>query len=243
MLFVEDYEHRLGKGVVSVVEMGREGPIGRPEPVLEQPGHLSYPFVFERDGSVWMIPENVSAGAVDLYRSTNFPGGWVHEATLISGIVASDATLLERDGRWWLFATVRDAGGAFSDALYLWSAPDFRGPWTAHRRNPVLVDIASARPAGRFVERGGVLYRPVQDCRTGYGGALGIARVDRLDDDDYAQTVETILRPGREWPGRRLHTLNCAGGFEFIDGSSEAPRWTLLGRRQAHPDGDKDAKS
>jgi hypothetical protein len=102
--------------------------------------------------------------------------------------------------------------------LYLWSAPDFRGPWTAHRRNPVLIDIASARPAGRFVERDGALYRPVQDCRNGYGAALGIARVDRLDHEQYRQTVETIIPPGRELGGRRFHTLNSAGGFEFIDG-------------------------
>jgi len=31
--------------------------------------------------------------------------------------------------------------------------------------------------------------RPVQDCSTGYGMALGLARIDRLDDDSYAQTM------------------------------------------------------
>jgi hypothetical protein len=225
MLFLEDYEYRLGRGVISAVEFGPDGPIGAPIRVLEQPGHLSYPFVFEREGSLWMVPESCSAGTVDLYRSTDFPSGWVRESTLISGVVASDATLIERDGTWWLFATVRDSGGSFSDALHLWSAPDFRGPWTPHPRNPVLIDIASARPGGRLVERGGVLYRPVQDCRTGYGAAVGVARVVRLDHQQYRQTVEAILRPGPEWIGRRLHTLNSAGGFEFIDGSAPAPRW------------------
>ena len=217
-LFLEDYEYRRGKGVISAIEIGPEGPVGVPSAVLEQPGHLSYPFVFEREGSVWMIPESCSAGTIDLYRSTKFPAGWVRESTLISGVVASDATLIERDGTWWLFATVREGGGSFSDALHLWSAPDFRGPWTAHRRNPVLIDIASARPAGRIFERDGALYRPVQDCRNGYGAALGIARVDRLDHEQYRQTVEAIIPPGPELGGRRFHTLNSAGGFEFIDG-------------------------
>lgn len=40
-LFVEEYEHRLGKGIISAVTFGTEGPIGQPRPVLEQPGHLS----------------------------------------------------------------------------------------------------------------------------------------------------------------------------------------------------------
>jgi hypothetical protein len=175
-----------------------------------------------------MIPESCVANSIDLFRATHFPGGWVKEATLVSGLVASDATLVEHGGRWWMFATVRDGGGAFSDTLHLWSAPDFRGPWTPHRANPVLIDIASARPAGRFVSRDGMLFRPVQDCRRGYGAALSIARVDKLDDEGFVQCVETIITTGPRWPGRRLHTLNSVtssvGDFEFIDGSGHARR-------------------
>ena len=231
-LFVEDYIHRLGKAIISAVPFGPAGPIGRPEPVLELPYHLSYPFVFERDGEVWMVPESCANGTVDLYRATAFPGGWVKEATLLSGIVASDATLVEHGGSWWMFATVRDGGsGAFSDTLHLWSAPDFRGPWTPHPNNPVLIDIASARPAGRMVKRGDQLLRPVQDCRRSYGAALGIARISHLDLIGMEQVVETILNPGALWDGRKLHTLNEAGGFEFIDGSAIAPRWKQRGGR------------
>lgn len=232
-LFVEDFVHSVGKGIISAVEFGPNGPLGQPEPVFEQPGHLSYPFVFARDGEIWMIPESCVAARVDLFRATAFPGGWVKEATLIEGVVASDATLIEQDGQWWLFATVRDRGGSFSDALHLWSAPDFRGPWTPHPRNPVLIDIASARPAGRMVLRDGRLLRPVQDCRQGYGKALGIARVTQLDDAGFAQEIETILEAGPLWPGRRLHSLNSAGGFEFIDGSAMVRRNPLARRRPA----------
>jgi hypothetical protein len=228
-LFVEDYIHRLGKAIISAVPFGPAGPLGSPVPVLELPYHLSYPFVFERDGEVWMIPESCANGTVDLYRATAFPGGWVKESTLLSGVVASDATLVEHGGRWWMFATVRDGAGAFSDALHLWSAPDFRGPWTPHPNNPVLIDIASARPAGRMVMRGGDLIRPVQDCRRSYGAALGIARISHLDLTGMEQVVETILNPGELWSGRKLHTLNEAGGFEFIDGSAISPRWKHRG--------------
>ena len=225
-VFMEEFEHRQGKGIISAVDFGPEGPLGRPEPVLDLDCHLSYPFVFARDGAVWMIPETCGRGRIELYRATDFPRGWVREAVLIDGAVASDATLVERDGRWWMFATVQD-GGCYSDALHVWSAPDFRGPWTPHPRNPVLIDVASARPAGHFVERGGALFRPVQDCRRGYGYALGLARVLRLDDDGFEQVVETTLGAGPRWRGRRMHTLNAAGGFEFIDGSGRAggPPW------------------
>ena len=227
-LFVEEFPHLTGKGVISAVEMGAEGPMGTPEPVLERPGHLSYPFVFARDGEMWMIPESGSAGTIDLYRAKTFPGGWTHERTLVSGLCANDATLVERDGKWWMFATVRDGEGSFSDSLWLWTAPDFRGPWTAHPLNPVMIDAASARPAGRMFEQGGALWRPVQDCRRGYGAAMALARVDRLDEGGFAQTIAAVLKPGAGWPGRRVHSYNEAGGFEFIDGSGWAPKWGVL---------------
>lgn len=219
-LFVEEFEHRRGKGVISAVRFGPDGPIGRPEPVLERDHHLSYPFVFAAEGCVWMIPESSSAGTIDLYRATAFPGGWVHAAVLVADVVAGDATLVRHGGSWWMLATVREEGGCYSDALHLWQAEDFRGPWRAHPRNPVLIDVGSARSAGRIVRRDGALIRPVQDCRKGYGTALGLARILRLDETGFEQVVETTLRAGPAWPGRRLHMLNTAGGLEFVDGSS-----------------------
>lgn len=233
-LFVEDYEHARGKGVISAVAFDAKGPVGTPVPVLEEPYHLSHPFVFAREGAVWMIPESSLNGTVDLYRSTAFPGGWIKEATLLSGLTAGDVTLLQQGERWWMFTTVRDihadndtgpVRGSYSDALYLWSAPDFRGPWTPHAANPVLIDIASARPAGHVVARDGVLIRPVQDGRRGYGEALSLARIDRLDDEGFSQTVETTLRAGPGWAGNRLHTLNRSARFEFIDGSGRVRRF------------------
>lgn len=229
-VFVEDFEHRLDRGVISVLEFDADGPIGAPRPVLDTGSHLSYPFVFEHRGEMWMVPESCSASSVDLYRAERFPGGWVKQASLVSGVVASDATLFEHDDRWWMLATVQDEGGSYSDALYLWSAPELLGPWTPHRRNPVLVDLATARPGGRVVRRGNKLIRPFQDCRRGYGAALGLAEITRLDDEAFEQRVEAILRPGPLWPGRRLHTLNRAGRLECIDGSGWSHKFPLPSR-------------
>lgn len=225
-LFVEEYPHQTGKGIISVVPFGPEGPVGVPEPVLELPYHLSYPFVFAREGEIWMVPESCAASSIDLFRATHFPGGWVKEATLVADVTASDATLFEHGGLWWIFATVK-AGGSYSDALHLWFADDFRGPWTPHSRNPVLIDNASARPAGRMVVRDGVIWRPVQDCRIEYGAALGLARVTRVDRDGFDQRVQATLTAGPQWPGRLIHTVNRAGPFEFIDGSGVARKRLL----------------
>jgi hypothetical protein len=222
-LFVEDYDHRQKRGVISVVEFGPEGPLGVPYPVLEHEVHLSYPHVLATDGEIWMVPETSGAGTIELYRAVSYPDRWIKEAILVDGVEASDATVFEHAGSWWMTATVRH-GGAFSDSLHVWYAPRITGPWTPHHRNPLLVDIATARPAGRVVNRGGRLLRPVQDGRRGYGASLAIMEITALDEDRFDQRLVGLLGPDERWPGRRLHTLNRAGRLECIDGSAYSPR-------------------
>jgi hypothetical protein len=227
-VFVEDLDHRTNKGVISVVPFGDTGPSGPARIVLEERSHLSYPFVFERDGQIWMIPESSANATVSLYRAERFPDRWVKETDLLTGITASDATIVEHAGRLWMFATTRDGAGSFSDTLSIFHAAHLRGPWKAHDANPILLDQSCARPAGAFVRRHGKLWRPVQDCRAGYGTGIGLAEVVRLDLDGYAQKLHSVIRPGPGWPGRRLHTLNRAGAFECIDGAAHSPRSRIL---------------
>ena len=92
----------------------------------------------------------------------------------------------------------------------------------------MLVDAASARPAGAVRAHGGRLWRPVQDCTTGYGRALSLAQIDRLDRDHFSQSIQSRLNPGPLWPGSRLHTLNRCGRLECIDGSTYNPRLGVL---------------
>lgn len=230
-LFVEDFDHRVGKAVISVVEWGDDGPRGLPRPVLTHDVHLSYPFVLEHEGEVWMIPETSGARTVELYRAVRFPWEWERHSILLDDVEASDCTVFERDGRWWMTATV-GFGGSLSDSLCLWSAPAVTGPWTPHPHNPVLVDIASARPAGRVEFRDGRLLRPVQDCRTGYGAALGIAEIRCLDETGFEQKVIRHHTSGPNWAGTRLHTLNSTGTLKTIDGSRLVPRF-----RRSQPQG------
>jgi hypothetical protein len=230
-VFVEDLDHRTNKACISVVPFGERGPSGPAEPVLEEAWHLSYPFVFAHDGQVWMIPESSANRTVRLYRADPFPYRWVEEEILLTDIEASDATIIRHNGAYWMFAATRDGGGSWSDTLSLFHAPRLHGPWQPHPANPVLIDQASARPAGAMIVRDGKLWRPVQDCTSGYGCGIGLAEVTRLDRIGFEQKVHTVLRSDPAWPGRRFHTLNRAGRLECIDGSAYSPRSRLLAHR------------
>jgi hypothetical protein len=227
-IFFEDLDHRAPKGVISYVEVDRSGSVSPVQRALEEPWHLSYPFLFKDDGQIWMIPESSANRTVDLYRAEAFPQRWTKVATLLSGIEMSDATLVRHNGRLWMFAATRDGQGSYSDTLSLFSAPKLTGPWTPHPANPVLVDQRAARPAGGFFVRDDRLWRPVQDCERGYGTGIGLAEVVRLNEAAFEQRVHTVLRTPAGWTGRRLHTLTRYGQLECIDGSAHSPKAPAL---------------
>ena len=66
-------------------------------PVIEEPYHLSYPFLFEFEGELYMIPEKARATRVDLYRCVAFPYQWELVKTLIEGFALADSTLVVVD--------------------------------------------------------------------------------------------------------------------------------------------------
>lgn len=223
-IFFEDLDHKTGKGIISVVEIAEDGTLGAAVPVLEEPWHLSYPFLMESDGEIWMVPEASLSGDVWIYRAVAFPWRWERHGALLNGLEAADATIVSHGGKFHMMAVVRDGVGGYSDTLSIWHADALLGPWRPHAANPVLIDDRTARPAGNFVVRDGKLLRPVQDCRNGYGAALSLARIDRLDESGFSQTIETDLAPDRFWPGRKIHTLNGNGRLETVDGSVIRPK-------------------
>jgi hypothetical protein len=215
-LFVEEFPYATRTGILSVAEMTAEG-AGRPVPFLETGSHLSYPFVFERDGAIWMIPETAAAGGIHLYRADGFPMRWSHEAVLVPDLDAGDATLVEANGALWLFATVRREDESSWDGLWLFTSRSLMGPWTPHPMNPVLIDAEQARPAGVMRLIGGEVVRPVQYCVGGYGRGLGFARVKELSTaGPFRQELEDLIVP-RERGIYGFHTLNTCGSIEVVD--------------------------
>lgn len=187
-LFVEEYAYSTRRGCISVSEIRADGPT-TPRPVLEEPHHLSYPFVFEQDGQIWMIPESGAARGVYLYRAEAFPFKWKREACLISDTEAYDATLVHHDQWLWLFVCERAWSSSSWDALTVFRSDRLAGEWQPHRYNPVLLDASTSRPAGAIFNWKGDQLRPAQDCSGGYGGAVSLCRIDALSPVAFKQTI------------------------------------------------------
>ncbi len=217
-VFIEDLDEVTGRGRIAVMTIGDDGKPTAPETVLERDYHLSYPFLFEWQGDVYMLPETAATRSLQLFRATRFPYEWELHCEPMRGYPMVDATLHEQDGRWYMFVNVSERGGSLDDELFLFFAETPLGPWQPHPLNPVKSDVRSARPAGRLFRRDGKLIRPAQDCSTSYGSAINLCEVEVLSETDYRERIVERLEPS--WrPGLEgCHTLSFSDRMEFIDG-------------------------
>lgn len=223
-IFFEELPHGAAKGHISVVEVDRAGNASQPLKVLERDYHLSYPFLVEEEGRLFMIPETAHNNTVEIYRCTDFPSHWQLERVLMRDVFCADATLHREGDRWWMFANAARPGEDINDELYLFSSDTLLGDWKPHRRNPVKSDVRSARPAGRLFRNGGRLYRPGQICAPLYGSGIALHRVERLNAEEYLEEEEERIVPSSGGV-LGIHTINRAGDLCVTDAFVRRPRF------------------
>jgi hypothetical protein len=185
-------------------------------PAIDEPVHMSYPYVLEDGGEIFCIPECAERREVALYRWDRETKRWRRDSVLMEGIAAVDATVFQAYGTWWLLHSEAEGLGRWS--LYVWGANDLRGPWRPHPANPVKTDVSCSRPGGKPFWHEGKLYRPAQDGRNSYGGALVINRIDNLSMEEFQEVPVRRIAPNPRWPyPDGIHTLNGFEGLSVID--------------------------
>jgi hypothetical protein len=223
-VFIEEKIYATGRGRIACLTLDRGGRLLSNQVVLERPYHLSYPFILEQAGELFMLPETAGNRSVEIYRCLRFPDRWEFFKTLMKDVYAVDGTLLQYEKKYWLFANVREQGGSSLDALHLFYADDLLSDkWTPHPRNPVVKDLGSARPAGRIFEQAGRLIRPSQDSSRRYGYALCFNHILKLTETEYAETALSVFRP----VGGKMHathTFNQAGDLTVVDAVLRRPK-------------------
>ena len=219
-VFIEEFPYATQKGHISLIVMNKDGSFEPPVRVLEAPYHLSYPFVFEFESNLYLIPESSANRTVELYKCTAFPLKWEFQRNLMNNCEVVDTTLFQWQGRWWMFLNQIQTEGASSwDELFLhYSDSPFSDNWTPHQRNPVVSDARSARPAGRLFVRDGRLYRPSQNCSGRYGYGFNICEITKLTETEYEEKIVSRVEPKWDKNVVSTHTINYEDGLTIIDG-------------------------
>jgi hypothetical protein len=229
-LLTEGFDYDRYQGYITSALYRPGLPLSENRVVIDEGVHMSYPFPLMYKGQRYCIPECQTRREVSIYRMEEGSDRWVQAETLIRNFAAVDSTVIQHDGRWWLFCGCQD--DLRDCKLYIWHAADLFGPWEPHALNPVQCDVRCSRPGGTPFLHKGQLYRPAQDSSTSYGCALSINRVVRLTVDEFEEeTVAHIQPPAGVYYRDGIHTLSAAGTMTVLDGKRMTPIPSLAMRR------------
>jgi hypothetical protein len=217
-VFAEAYDYREKKGrLVRHTYDAELNWLGSTN-VMVQPFHLSYPFLIEEGGELYLLPEAHRSGKLTLYKVVDGLSRWEKVADLLEA-PAIDASVVKHQGCWWMFYALPGPGGYELDALHVAWAETLTGPWHLHSTNPVRRDRVSARPGGTPIVLEDKIWLPTQDGTHTYGGAVQWLRIDKLTREEFAATPMGALSPGT-WSAPftdGLHTLSACGPVTLFD--------------------------
>lgn len=179
--------------------------------VLDEPFHLSYPYVFSWEGNYYLIPESFEADSIRLYKATDFPYQWEFVATLVNDMTLVDPSIVHFDDKWWIFASDE---GKKNDTLRLFLADELTGPWQEHPASPIVEkNNHIARSSGRVLEYDGRLYRFTMDVNPPFGThqvmALEIIELTPTSYEEVLVSKEPILKAdGSGWNSQAMHQID-----------------------------------
>ena len=229
-IFIEELLYKDDKGFISVIEMDKQGNYKKPVKVLEEDYHLSFPFLIEHEGNIFMIPETKNNNSIQIYRSVEFPNKWELEMKLIENIKAVDTVIYYHDDKYWLFTNkITNNGASFHDELFLYYSKNLlTQDWISHPQNPIVSDVKNARQAGGLFEYKGHLYRPSQNCSHRYGYGMKMNKILEMNMNSYVEeTVDSVI-PDWDPHIQATHTINTSTDLTVIDAKMTRTKYFKL---------------
>jgi hypothetical protein len=219
-LFFEELRESRGRGAIMTLAVDAEGRAldAVAQTALALPEHLSYPFLFEYQDALFMLPECGERNRLDLYGCVRFPDRWEPVQTLMRDVKLKDCTLFEHGGHWWLFCARSQGRQRINETLVAFYADQpLTDRWHEHPLNPIRRDFRSARPAGRIQRDAmGRLLRPAQNAVPRYGYGLSVQEILELTPERYRERcLWRTTGPEHGWQG--LHHLDWCQGLLALD--------------------------
>lgn len=223
-LFFEEYCYDRKKGIIKVGEIDHYGGLKNNVVALESDTHLSNPFVFIENDSLYLMPEQADAKDISIYKNIIFPYKWEKVITILKGGYYVDPVLFKKDDIWWLFFVEKvSENGSTTTYAKLYFANNLEEPWEEHPKNPISTDCHYSRSAGSPININGKIIRPVQDCSRGYGYKINYLEIIKITKTEYKDRKIEGYSPSK-LKLNGIHTVNFIDNILVIDGRKKSFR-------------------
>ena len=175
-VFVELMDYHYGWGTIGCFEIEKDRILPVKE-IIREDNHMSFPNVFEHDGTLFIMPETYGANDVHLYKCISFPYVWEKQETLLENIHLVDHAIFEDGGKTYVISFDLDQEKSRCFLL----------DWEKHRLTEFFPegDFCTERPGGSFIRKKEKVFRVIQDCKQTYGDFLRFYKVDAINEKKF----------------------------------------------------------
>ena len=225
-IIFEDYDYKTKKGIISLAKLDKQNKPITTNTVLDKPFHLAYPFIFEHENNIYLIPETAENNTVELYCWDKHGEEFIFQKVLMD-LPGVDASIVHYQQRWWLFCGLKNDQP--NEKLHIFYSDELLGEYKPHLLNPVKVNPEGSRPAGQFIINNNVLYRPAQHSVRWYGEKIDWFRIDELTPTQFYEENVGIIEPQLDWKYNcGVHTYSQTATIKVIDAKLRKSGWSAF---------------
>lgn len=213
IILAEEYCYKVRRGRLARVVFDRKTYEEKSfEIILDLPTHLSFPFIFRKNGKMYIMPENSASGCSTIYEYDDFSRKMT-PITHVSEEPFTDATLFELNGESYLWTTMTPDPNGKSLSVYKFNKESFLVEDLITKET---FPINTARNAGEVFSLDGILYRPAQDCTACYGNGVVLQRVV-CEEGKWNFVDVNSFYPDTFKYNQGIHTFNHYKGLIVVD--------------------------
>ncbi len=216
--FVEDLDISTKRGCIVVYELNEKSS-KRIGIAIEEPFHMSFPYLFEFQGSLYMCPETSENKEIRVYKCLDFPCQWELESVVMKDVSAVDSMLFEKNGKWWMLTNIdHNNTGDYGQTLSIFYANSpLSQDWKAHPKNPIYINSTIVRNAG-LLKDGKRIFRVSQAYGFDiYGKKTSIFEIDEIDEFNYTETPLVEITPSFKKGIIGTHHFHSNGQITVFD--------------------------
>lgn len=218
--FVEDYSYKEKRALIAAIEIVDHETYKMLGPVIKEPFHMSFPYLFEYQDELYIVPETSEANAIRLYKCIEYPLKWEYQKDIMSDVKAVDSMIFEHEKKWWMLTTMSTKGNEddASRLLAFYADDPLSDNWIAHEQNPLIFDSNIARNGGILDIESPLPVRGRQKQGfNAYGVALTLARITELTPSSYSEEEIGQISPNFFPDIDRCHHMHSNGEYTVYD--------------------------
>ncbi len=214
-IFAELYNRITYKGQIGYCVLSDDlKHVSRWRMAIKADVHLSFPFIFEKEKNIYIMPESCRAHDLRIYKCTRFPYKWEIDRTVLKNVVMADSIVLDAQ-------TIVSYDNIDRPRKLLLFKKTDKG-W----ENTDCVEDSEMRLrlAGKMFTEKGANYLPLQDSSEDmYGRNVSVYKIQCFKDIgkgenfSYQISPEGLVFKGLPYNPCGIHTFNFDGECEVID--------------------------